>query len=105
MSPKTIARILSIEQEAVKIHDRAERFATRTIKDAEQAAANLNEQTLSQAHQQAQRIKTTSRKAARAERARIIAQAEVEARRLEELAAPHLNSAVKFVLDQVAGRE
>ena len=105
MSPKTIARILSIEQEAVKIHDRAERFAKRTIKDAEQAAANLNEQTLSQAHQQAQRIKTTSRKAARAERARIIAQAEVEARRLEELAAPHLNSAVKFVLDQVAGRE
>ena len=65
----------------------------------------MQEHTLAQARREAENIVTRGREAAEAERARIIAQAETEAQRIEALAERHFDSAVRHVLDQVAGRE
>jgi vacuolar-type H+-ATPase subunit H len=105
LSQEIIARILSFEGEAVKLHDDAQDQAVRIIEEAKKAATDLREQTLAQAHQQAGQLTTESQKAAEAERARIIAQAEAEAQRMEAMAARHFDRAVGFVLDQVTGRE
>jgi vacuolar-type H+-ATPase subunit H len=105
LSQETIARILSVEREAVGVHDDAQRQAARLIKEAEEAASTLREQTLAQARQEAEEILTAGREAAEAERARIIALAEAEAEHMETLATRHLDRAVSFVRDQVAGRE
>lgn len=105
MSQETIARILAIEEEAVKVHDDAQRRAARMVEEAQEATSALREQTLAQAHQQADQIAATGREATQAERAHIIAQAEAEAERMETTATPHFERAIQFVLDQVAGRE
>ena len=105
LSQETIARILSVEREAVGVHDDAQRQAARLIKEAEEAASTLREQTLAQARQEAEEILAAGREAAEAERARIIALAEAEAEHMETLATRHLDRAVSFVRDQVAGRE
>jgi vacuolar-type H+-ATPase subunit H len=105
MSQETIARILSIEREAIRIHDVAQRHAARMIQDAKKAASVLREQALAQARQQTGQIVAAAREAGETERARIIAQAEAEAQRMETTAASHFDRAVNFVLDRVAGRE
>ena len=105
MSQETIARILSIEDEAVKIRDNAQRQATQLTREAEAAANAAHEQALAQARNEAEQIITTGREAAAAERARIIAQAEAEAQRMETTAGQHFDRAVRFVLSQVAARE
>ena len=105
MSQETIARILAIEREATKIHDDAQDQAARLIEEAEKAASVLREQTVAQARREAGQIVATGQEAAEAERSRAIAQAEAEAQRLETLATRHLDQAVDFVLDRVAGRE
>ncbi len=105
MSQETITRILAIEQEATKIHDDAQDQAGHLIEEAEKEASALREQTLAQARQEAAQVVTAGQEAADAERSRAVAQAEAEAQRLETLAARHLDQAVNFVLDRVAGRE
>jgi len=105
LSQETIARILVIEQDAAKIHNDAQDQATRLIEEAEKAASVLREQTVAQARREAGQIVATGQEAAEAERSRAIAQAEAEAQRLETLATRHLDQAVDFVLDRVAGRE
>jgi vacuolar-type H+-ATPase subunit H len=105
LSQETIARILSFEGEAARVHDDAQRQAAHIIEGANKAAVDLREQALTQAHQQAQQITAEGQKAAQAERARIIAQAEVEAQRMETMAARHFDHAMDFVLNQVTGRE
>jgi vacuolar-type H+-ATPase subunit H len=104
-SQKTIAHILSIEQEAVGIHDDAEHRAKRIIEEAKKTASDAREKALEQAHKQAGQIVATGQEAAKAQQERITAQAEAEAQHMEEIAAPHFDRAVQFVLDQVAGRE
>jgi len=105
VSQEIIARILSFEGEAAKVHDDAQSQARHVIERANKAAIGLREQVLAQARQQAQQITAESQKAAQAERARIIAQAEAEAQRMETMAARHFDRAVDFVLDQITGRE
>ena len=105
MSQETIVQVLSIEQEAVGIHDEAQRQAAQSIKEAESATSALREQILAQAHQEAEQILAKSRESAEAERTRIIRQAEAEARHMEEIAGHHFDRAVEFVLDQAVGRK
>ena len=105
MSQETIARILSIEQEATKIHDDAQHQAAHLIEEAEKATSASREQILAQARQEAEQIVATGQEAAEAKRSRAVAQAEAEAQRMEALAADHFDQAVNFVLDQVAGRK
>lgn len=105
MSQETIVQILSIENEAVRVHDDAQQRAAQLIEEAKSATEALREQTLAQARQEAAQVITKGREAAEAERARIIAQAEAEAQRLEAEASRHFDSAVNFVIDQVAGRK
>ena len=103
MSQETIARILAIEEGAGRVHDDAQRQATRMVEKAQKSAAALREQSLSQARQQARQIVVTGQEQADAERARIVAQAEAEAQGMEATAAHHLEHAANFVLKQVAG--
>ena len=105
MSQETIARILSIEQEASGIYAEAQRQAAKLIEEAEESASVLRGRTLAETHQQAEQILATGREAAEAERARIIAQAKAEAQHIENLATQHFERALNFVLGQVAGRE
>jgi vacuolar-type H+-ATPase subunit H len=105
MSQETITRILSIEHAASKLRDDAERQAARTVAQAEEAASALHQQKVEEARQEAKRIVSAGHEAAEAERATIIAQAEAEAERMEAQAERHLDQAVSYVLDQVAGVE
>jgi vacuolar-type H+-ATPase subunit H len=105
LSQETIVQVLSIEQEAVGIHDEAQHQAAQSIKEAEDGTSALREQILAQAHQEAEQILAKGQESAEAERARVITQAEAEARQMEETAGHHFDRAVEFVLDQVAGRK
>jgi vacuolar-type H+-ATPase subunit H len=105
VSQETIAQILSVEEAAVQIHDDAQRQAEQVTAEARQASTTVREQTLAHIRQQAEQIAAEGQRAAEVSRARIIAQAEAEAQRLENVAAQHLERAVSFVLDQIAGRE
>ena len=105
MNHETIARILSIEQEATRIRADAQIQAAHAIEEVEKAASALREQALDQACKQAEQIIAEGREAAQAERARIIDQAEAEADHAETVVAQHLDRAVRFVLDQVVGHK
>jgi vacuolar-type H+-ATPase subunit H len=105
LSQETIVRILSIERDAAELHANAERQAADLVAEAKDAVAAMQEHTLAQARREAENIVTRGRKAAEAERARIIAQAETEAQHIEALAERHFDRAVRYVLDQIAGRE
>ena len=105
MSQETITRILSIEHAASRLRADAERQAAHTVEQAEEAAAALHQGVVEQARREAQEIVKAGREAAETERVRIIAQAEAEAERMEHQAERHLDQAVSYVLDQVAGVE
>jgi vacuolar-type H+-ATPase subunit H len=105
MSQETIAQILAIEEQAVQIHDDARREAERVTQEAKKTASTVREQTLANMRQRAEQLVTEGQQTAEVTRSRIIAQAEAEAQQMENVAAQHLDRAVKFVLDEIAGRE
>jgi vacuolar-type H+-ATPase subunit H len=105
VSQETITQILAIEEQAVQIHDGAQRQADRVTAEAKKTVTAVREQTLAHMRQQAEQITAEGQHAAEVSRARIIAQAEAEAQHLENVAAQHLDQAVSFVLDHIAGRE
>ena len=105
MSQETITQILAIEEAAVQIHDDAQRQADRVTAEAKKTATTVREQTLDNIRQQAEQITAEGQLTAEVTRSRIIAQAEAEAQHLENVAAQHLDRAVSFVLDQIAGRK
>jgi vacuolar-type H+-ATPase subunit H len=105
VSQETIAQILAIEEQAVQIHDDAQRQAERVTEEAKKTATAVREQTLDNIRQQAEQITAEGQHDAEVTRSRIIAQAEAEAQHMENVAAQHLDRAVSFVLDQIAGRE
>jgi vacuolar-type H+-ATPase subunit H len=104
VSQETITQILAIEEQAVQIHDDARRQADRVTTEAKKTATTVREQTLAHMRQQAEQIAAEGQHAAEVTRGRIIAQAEAEAQHLENVATQHLDRAVSFVLDQIAGR-
>jgi vacuolar-type H+-ATPase subunit H len=105
MSQETITQILAIEEQAVQIHTDARQQAERVTAEAEEAATTVREQMLVNIRQQAEQIIAKGQHTAEVTRGRTIAQAEAEAQHLENTAAQHLDQAVSFVLDQIAGRE
>jgi vacuolar-type H+-ATPase subunit H len=98
VSQETITQILAIEEQAVQIHDDARRQADHVTAEAKKTATSVREQTLD-------KIVAEGQHTAEVTRGRIIAQAEAEAQHMENVAAQHLDRAVSFVLDQIAGRE
>jgi vacuolar-type H+-ATPase subunit H len=104
VSQETIAQILAIEEQAVQIHDDAQRQAEQVTAEAKNTASTVRDQTLTHMRQQAEQIAAEGQHAAEVSRARIIAHAEAEAQHMENVAAQHLDRAVSFVLDQIAGR-
>jgi vacuolar-type H+-ATPase subunit H len=105
VSQETIAQILAIEEQAVQIHDDAQRQAEHVTEEAKKTATEVREQTLDNIRQQAEQITAEGQHTAEVTRSRIIAQAEAEAQHMENVAAQHLDRAVSFVLDQIAGRK
>ena len=105
MSQETITQILAIEEQAVQIYDDARLQADRVTSEAQRTATTVREQTLDNIRQQAEQIGAEGQHAAEVARGRIIAQAEAEAQHLENVASQHLDQAISFVLDQIAGRE
>ena len=105
MSQETITQILAIEEQAVQIHADARRQAESVTAEAKEAATTVREQMLDNIRQQAEQIIAEGQHTAEVTRGRTIAQAEAEAQHLENVAAQHLEQAVSFVLDQIAGRE
>jgi vacuolar-type H+-ATPase subunit H len=105
VSQETITQILAIEEQAVQIHDDARRQADHVTAEAKKTATTVREQTLDNIRRQAEQVIAEGQHTAEVTRGRIIAQAEAEAQHLENVAAQHLDRAVSFVLDQIAGRE
>jgi vacuolar-type H+-ATPase subunit H len=105
VSQETITQILAIEEQAVQIHDDARRQADHVTAEAKKTATTVREQTLDTIRRQAEQIIAEGQHTAEVTRSRIIAQAEAEAQHLENVAAQHLDQAINFVLDQIAGRE
>jgi vacuolar-type H+-ATPase subunit H len=105
MSQETITQILAIEEQAVQIHTDARQQADHMTTEAKKTATTVREQTLDNIRRQAEQITAEGQHTAEVTRSRIIAQAEAEAQHLENVAAQHLDRAVSFVLDQIAGRE
>jgi len=105
MSQEMIARILAIEQRASRLREDAEREAQDLLREAEQAASALVEQTLAEARREADQMTTAGKASADSQRAEILAQAQAEADALDARAANHFDQAVRFVVGRVAGRE
>ncbi|MBN1259517.1 MAG: hypothetical protein JXB35_02450 [Anaerolineae bacterium] len=104
MNQETIAEIFQIEQDAVTVHDRAQRQAEQMIAEAEQAASVLREQAITAVNREVESILTAGRQAAEEERQRIMQAAEIEVAREAERAALHSEDAIHFVLRRIAGR-
>jgi vacuolar-type H+-ATPase subunit H len=105
MSQEIISRILSIERQASKLRDDAQRRAEDIVSQAETEASSSHDQVLAETRLESEQVATAGREAAEAERAQVIARAEAEAQAVEALAAQHFDEAVSFVIRQVAGRE
>ena len=104
MSREIIAHILSIEADAEKIHDDAQRQAAHIVEEAKKRASSLLVEAQEAGREKGKEILAQSKEMAKSERERILAEAETEAERLETLAQAHLDQAVAFVLDQIAGQ-
>ncbi len=100
---KLIQQVLDIERQAQATHDEARREAEKLTAQAELEAQALIERERAAAEEEARRLVENAQ--ATEECARILSQAEEEAHRAEALAMNHMDRAVGFVLDQVAGRE
>ena len=101
MPRDTIARILDIEKEAVKITADAEREAKQLLAEARRDSEML----LAKASntEKVAQIIAEGKEQAHVVRARILAQAETEIQQMEETAIDHLKPAVAFVLERVVG--
>jgi vacuolar-type H+-ATPase subunit H len=104
MAQATIARVLSIEQDATRIRNDALAEAAQMVADFEREASGTRERVLAEARLQAAQIEREGRRAAKSERSEAIAQAEADAERMEQLAGENFADAVRLILDKVAGR-
>ena len=98
-----IQEVLDIERQAKAILAAAEKDAEKLPAAAEQEARTLLEQAGGEADKEARRMIDAAR--SQEEIDRILAQAGEKANDTKSLAMSHLNRAVGFVLDRVAGRE
>jgi vacuolar-type H+-ATPase subunit H len=103
LNEKLIQQVLEIEEQAQAIHEAAMHEAEQLPKQAEQEAQAVIEKARADTREEARRLVASAQ--AQEECARILAQAEEEAHRMEALASRHFDRAVGYVLDRVAGRE
>lgn len=100
---ETLRSILAIEEQARAIVDEAERRSKEMVVRAQAEAAEAERAAAREVPQEAERIRAAAREAADEERAHILAEADEEARRLEERARPQLEAAAEVVVRRIAG--
>ena len=103
MDEKRIQEVLKIEKQAQEIYDAALREAEQLPVLASQESQSLIDKTRIDAEAEARKIVANAE--AKEESARILAEAEEKANRMKGLAMSHMERAVGYVLDRVAGRD
>ncbi len=101
MNELYIQQVLDIEKQAQEIRENAGHEAQKLIVQAEQDAQAILEKARTEAEAEAHQIIENAQ--AQVDIERIQAEAEENIRQLKEIAASHLDQAIAFVLDQVAG--
>ena len=103
MDEKRIQEVLQIEKQAQEIYEAALREAEQLPVLASQESQSLIEKTRIEAEAEAHRLVANAE--AKEECARILADAEEKSNRMKGLAMSHMERAVGYVLDRVAGRD
>jgi len=103
MDEKRIQEVLQIEKQAQAIYEAALREAEQLPVLASQESQSLIEKTRIEAEAEAHRLVANAE--AKEECARILADAEEKSNRMKGLAMSHMERAVGYVLDRVAGRD
>lgn len=103
MNDERVQQVLQIEKQAQEIFDSATRDAEQLLIQAEQEAEILIEKARTSAQEEARQL--VAKADAKEERERILAESEENINRTNNLAKGHLDRAVGYVLDRVAGRE
>jgi len=103
MDEKRIQEVLQIEKQAQEIYEAALREAEQLPLLASQESQSLIEKTRIEAEAEAHRLVANAE--AKEECARILADAEEKSNRMKGLAMSHMERAVGYVLDRVAGRD
>jgi vacuolar-type H+-ATPase subunit H len=103
MNDERVQQVLQIEKQAQEIFDSATRDAEQLLIQAEQEAETLIEKTRTSAQEEARQL--VAKADAKEERERILAESEENINRTNNLAKGHLDRAVGYVLDRVAGRQ
>jgi vacuolar-type H+-ATPase subunit H len=103
MNEKLVQEVIEIEKTAQATYDAAVREADQLPAQAQQEAEGLIEKARREAQDEARKAV----QAAKAEDAstRLLAEAEEEIKQARGLSKSHLDRAVNFVIDRVAGRE
>lgn len=102
MDENRIQQVLQIEKEAREIYEAAIREAEQLPPQAEKEAQALVEKARADAEKEGRDLVANAE--AKEECARILTEAEEKAKRTKALATGHLERAVSYVLDHVAGR-
>ena len=100
MNDERVQQVLQIEKQAQEVFDSATRDAEQLLI---QAAEALIEKARTSAQEEARQL--VAKADAKEERERILAESEENINRTNNLAKGHLDRAVGYVLDRVAGRE
>lgn len=103
MNDDRIQQVLRIEKEAQELFDSATRDAEQVLIQAEQEAETLIEKERSAAEDEARRV--VSKADVEEESQRILAEAAEKVESTNILAKGHIDRAVSYVLNRVAGRE
>jgi vacuolar-type H+-ATPase subunit H len=105
LSEEIIRQILDIERQAQDIHDEAQREAARIVEQAQRDADLSRRRAEEEAREEARGLLDEARRGAQQEGERILSRKREELRRIEEQAHSHMDEAIRYVLDGVAGRE
>ena len=103
MNDERVQQVLQIEKQAQEIADSAIREAEQLLIQAEQEAEALIEKERTAAREEARQL--IAKADAKDESARILAEAEEKAGRMNNLANGNQDRAINYVLNRVAGRE
>ncbi len=103
MDEKRIQEVLKIEKQAQEIYEAALREAEQLPVLASQESQSLIDKTKTEAEAEARRLVANAE--AKEECARILADAEDKSNRMKGLAMSHMERAIGYVLDRVAGRD
>ena len=98
-----IQAVLEIEKKAQEVHAEAMQKAEKLPLEADREAQDLLERTRKEAEEEANWLIEKARSQAAGEK--ILDQAAEKASRMKSLAMSHMDLAVNYVIDRIAGRE